>query len=296
MSQDIKDLAIFEGYAIRRIWADGRWWFAVVDVIAALTASTNPGQYWRTLKSRLLAEGANETVAICNSFKMPAADGKMRNTDCADIKIMLRIIQSIPSPKAEPFKQWLAQVGAEVIEEREDLDALYQDWRQHAIESYTSRGYSREWAEQRVDSITVRNALTKEWSVRGIKDREFSILTDRLHMDSFGLTVQAHMGLKNFPVTRQGHRVMYRGNLRDGMTLMELAIVMFGENIVRALHIAHGSQGFEEIADDVSQGGVITHEHRELLERQLGLPIVSPVNAIPATNTLWGELLPPTDE
>jgi prophage antirepressor-like protein len=295
MSQDIKDLAIFEGFAIRRIWAEEQWWFAVADVIAALTGSTNPGQYWRTLKSRMLAEGANETVANCNTFKMPAADGKMRNTDCANTENILRIIQSIPSPRAEPFKQWLAQVGAEVIEEREDLDALYQDWRQHAIESYTSRGYSHDWAEQRVDSITVRNALTKEWSVRGIKDREFSILTDRLHMESFGLTVQAHMGIKNFPVTRQGRHIVYRGNLRDGMTLMELAIVIFGENIVRALHITHDSQGFQEIADDVTQAGAITYEHRELLEQQLGQPIVSSVNAIPATNTLWGDLLPPTD-
>jgi hypothetical protein len=227
---------------------------------------------------------------------MFAIDGKMRSTDCADTEIMLRIIQSVPSPKAEPFKQWLAQVGAEVIEEREDLDALYQDWRQHAIESYTSQGYSREWAEQRLDSITVRNALTKEWSVRGIKDKEFSILTDRLHMESFGLSVQEHMGIKNYPVVRQGRRVIRRGNLRDGMTLMELAIVIFGENIARALHIAHGSRGFGEIAEDVTQAGAITREHRELLERQLGQPIVSSVNAIPANNSLWGDLLPPVDD
>lgn len=151
-----KGVAIFEQRCIRRIWHDERWYFAVVDVIAALTDSSNPGQYWRTLKSRLASEGGDETVTKRNTFKMRAADGKLRDTDCADTETLLRIIQSIPSPKAEPFKQWLAQVGRERIAEADDPESSFEEWRRRAVNSYMAKGHDREWSEARVESIITR--------------------------------------------------------------------------------------------------------------------------------------------
>lgn len=264
--------------------------------LSALVIGSDPRKYWFDMKRTIKAEGFTQSSEKIRQLKLPSTDGKEYKTDCADTETLLRIIQSIPSPKAEPFKRWLAQVGAEVIEEAENLDALYLEWRAAAIESYTSRGYAAEWAEQRVDSIVARNALTHEWSVRGITAKEFAILTDRLHMNMFGLTVQSHMGYKNFPVTRRGRRLIYQGNLRDAMTLWELAVTTFGEGIARALHVEHDSRGFAAIAVDVDEAGAFAQAHRELLEQQLGHPVVSPVNAIPAANTLWGELLPPADD
>jgi hypothetical protein len=249
------------------------------------------GNYWYTLKKRLNDEGANETITNCKELKLPARDGKMRLTDCADTETMLRIIQSVPSPKAEPFKRWLAQVGSERLEEIEDPEKAFQEWRQRAIASYQARGYSEEWAITRVDSIVVRKELTGEWSVRGIKESEYAILTDRLHMGAFGLSIDEHMALKEFPVTHRGARVVRQGNLRDGMTVWELVVTTFAEGAARALHVQNDSHGFAAIAADVDVAGDLARKNRELIEVQIGRPVVSTINTIPGAVGLW-DLLP----
>ena len=179
MSENQKQIAIFKGKQIRRVWDEKqeKWYFSVVDVIAVLSESKNPAVYWRVLKKRLIAEGGNQTVTKCNGFKLPAADGKIRLTDMADTETMFRIIQSIPSPNAEPFKLWLAQVGYERVEESVDPELAIQ----RAMQIYLKKGYSKDWVNMRLKSIEIRKVLTDEWVKRGVKSSdEFALLTDEI--------------------------------------------------------------------------------------------------------------------
>jgi hypothetical protein len=199
-------IKLFETRQVRSLWDEERetWYFSIVDVVAILTDSADPGAYWRKLKERLKKEG-NETVTDCHGLKMQAADGKMRLTDVADTEQLLRLIQSIPSPKAEPFKRWLAKVGYERIEETADPELALD----RAMETYLKKGYSREWVNQRLKSIEVRKELTEEWSDRGLKKgNDFAILTDEITKAWSGLTTKQYKQLKT----------LKKENLRDHMT------------------------------------------------------------------------------
>ena len=176
---EISKIALFEGKQVRRHWDDDqeKWFFSVVDVVGVLTGSENPQVYWRVLKKRLIDEGSNETVTKCNGLRMPAEDGKMRLTDVADTETMLRLIQSVPSPNAEPFKLWLARVGYERLEETADPELAIS----RALKTYLQKGYSQNWVNQRLKSIEIRKALTDEWEKRGVKEGiEFAILTNEI--------------------------------------------------------------------------------------------------------------------
>jgi DNA-damage-inducible protein D len=290
-----KSVAIFERQGIRRIWAEDRWWFSVVDVVGVLTESSDyrvASRYWTTLKPRLNAEGF-QVATLCCQFKMRAVDGKMRNTDCADVETLLRIIQSIPSPKAEPFKRWLAGVGAERLAELEDPAKSIGEWRRRAVVSYVASGYPQVWAEKRVEVILTRNALTHEWVVRGITPEEIPVLTDRLHMGAFGIDIESHKALKGYPIDEDGKRV---GNLQNGMVLAELAITGIASAVTTDEHLFHDSHGTQEIIRDIDMGARAAKAAREAIEAVTGRPVVSPINAIPASNTLWAQLPEPGDD
>lgn len=291
--EDSPTIALFEQHRIRQVWYEDEWWFSVIDVVAVLTGSKNPGSYWYVLKSRLRDEGAGEVLTFCKNLKLPGRDGKLYPTDCATSETLLRLIQSVPSPNAEPFKRWLAQVGQERLEEIDDPENAYVEWRRRLILSFQAQGYSAEWAENRVDSIVARKALTHEWSVRDIQDHEIPILTDQLHMGTFGLSISSHKGLKNFKVVRRGMRSVYQGDLRPAMTAMELAVSTFSENVSRALHVERDSHGFAEVARDVDDAGTLASEQRRRIEELTGKPVVSPQNLVNEPDGgLWGRLPP----
>lgn len=293
---DTISLAIFEGQNIRQIWHEDRWFFSVVDVVRVLTESTNASQYWSKMKTRIKKESEIELATKCTGLKLPASDGKLYFTDCADTENVLFIIQYIPSKKAVPFREWLAQVGAERIEEINDPEQAFVDWRARAILSFIARGYSEGWARNRVDSIAARNRLTGEWAVRGIQQEEYPILTDRLHMGTFDISIEEHKELKGYPIVRRGNRIHHPGNLPPGMTLMELAVATFADNVTTALHNENDSQGFPAIVRDVDMGASIARNQRLEIEGITGKPVVSPVNMqIERDGGLWG-LLPPPDE
>jgi hypothetical protein len=215
MSADNTALVVFQGKEIRRIWHNERWYFSVVDVIAVLTDSTVPRRYWSDLKAKLLDEGFESYEKIVQ-LKLPSSDGKKYETDCADTEFMFRIIQSIPSPKAEPFKRWLAKVGYERVQEIENPDVAMQ--RMRAI--YRGKGYSEDWIEKRVRGIAIRDELTGEWQKRGVKEeREYAILTAEISKATFGLTPAEYKSVKG----------LKRENLRDHMTDLELIFGMLGE-------------------------------------------------------------------
>src|SRR3989338_7608746 len=216
--KEVSKLAIFEGKQIRRYWDAEKefWYFSVSYVIAVLTKSVDPVAYWRKLKERLLKEGGNETVTKCHGLKMVAPDGKMRLTDAADTETLLRLIQSIPSPNAEPFKLWLARVGYERLEETADPELAIN----RALKTYLQKGYSREWINQRLKSIEIRKELTDEWQERGVKEGlEFAILTDEITEAWAGLTTKQYKNLKG----------LKKENLRDNMTNLELVLNMLAE-------------------------------------------------------------------
>ena len=216
MAQNDK-IQLFEDKRIRTAWDEEKeeWYFSIVDVVAVLTDSPNPQTYWRVLKKRLKDEG-NETVTSCNALKMTAADGKRRLTDVADTEQLLRIIQSIPSPKAEPFKLWLAQVGRERIEETIDPELTID----RALETYLKKGYTREWINQRLQAIQVRKELTDEWDARGVqKGVEYAILTDEISRAWSGISTRQYKNLKG----------LKKENLHDNMTTLELVLNMLAE-------------------------------------------------------------------
>ncbi len=263
MEQNNK-IVLFQENTIRRIWHNEAWWFAVVDVIAVLTESTNPGVYWRVMKKRLSEEGANESVTNCNSFKFAAADGKMRSVDCANTQTLLRLIMSIPSPKAEPFKQWLAQVGQERMEEIENPEIAIE----RARDIYKAKGYSDKWIDSRLKSINIRKELTDEWKERGVNEgQEYSILTAEIAKATFGLIPSEHKNLKSLD----------KENLRDHMTNLELIFSMLGEESTRLFAIEGDAQGFHENFETAQKGGKAAGDARRNFEKS-GQKVVSNTN------------------
>jgi hypothetical protein len=237
-----------------------------VDVIEVLTDSTNPQVYWRVLKKRLLDEGSNETVTKCNALKMIAPDGKMRLTDVADTETLLRLIQSIPSPKAEPFKLWLAKVGYERIEETEDPELAFD----RAMKTYLQKGYSKEWINQRLKTIEVRKELTDEWQERGVKEgQEFAILTDEITRAWSGKSVKAYKDFKG----------LKKENLRDNMTNLELVLNMLAEATTTAISKKKQPKTFHQSKEIARKGGEISGKARKEIEKTTGESVISPKNA-----------------
>ena len=262
-------LAVFRGKRIRRIWHDEQWYFSVVDIAAVLTGSADPRNYWKVLKHRLNQEGS-EVVTKCNQLKMQSSDGKYYLTDCANTETMLRIIQSIPSRNAEPFKRWLARVGYERIREIEDPELAMGRMQ----EIYRAKGYSKDWIDKRVRGIAVRDALTDEWDNRGIKeDLEYAILTAEISKATFGLTPSEYKDFKK--LTHQ--------NLRDHMTDLELIFTMLGEAATTEIARNKDALGFDENKDAAQRGGTIAGEARRKLEIESGNKVVTPDNYLDAT-------------
>jgi hypothetical protein len=251
---------------IRRVLHEGRWWFSVIDVIALLTEHPIPRNYWADMKRRVQAEGFRELLEKIQQLKMEAADGKQRLTDAADTETLLRIIQSIPSPKAEPFKQWLARVGTERLAEIDDPELAADRMRQ----LYRARGYSDEWIDRRLQGIVVRDELTQEWRERGAEEgREFAVLTDILSHGTFEISTAAHKQIK---------KLKTRDNLRDSMTTMELLLTALGEETAKTLHQVHDSQGFGDLQSDAHEAGDVAGATRRDIEARTGQPVVSTEN------------------
>ena len=266
MAQNDK-IQLFEDKRIRTAWDEEKeeWYFSIVDVIAVLTDSPNPQTYWRVLKKRLKDEG-NETVTSCNALKMTAADGKRRLTDVADTEQLLRIIQSIPSPKAEPFKLWLAQVGRERIEETIDPELTID----RALETYLKKGYSREWINQRLQAIQVRKELTDEWDARGVqKGVEYAILTDEISRAWSGMSTRQYNNLKG----------LKQENLRDTMTTLELVLNMLAEATTPQFSKDRKPTTFQEDLAVAKAGGQVAGRTRKDIESQSDTPVITPKNA-----------------
>ena len=267
MAQNDK-IQLFEDKRIRTAWDEEKeeWYFSIVDVVAVLTDSPNPQTYWRVLKKRLKDEG-NETVTSCNALKMTAADGKRRLTDVADTEQLLRIIQSIPSPKAEPFKLWLAQVGRERIEETIDPELTID----RALETYLKKGYTREWINQRLQAIQVRKELTDEWDARGVqKGVEYAILTDEISRAWSGMSTRQYKNLKGFK----------KENLRDNMTTLELVLNMLAEATTTQFSKDRKPTTFQENLEVAKAGGQVAGRTRKDIESQSNTPVISPKNAV----------------
>jgi DNA-damage-inducible protein D len=264
----MSSIKLFEEKRVRSEYneQESKWFFSIVDVIEVLTESPNPQVYWRVLKKRLLAEG-NQTVTNCNGLKMVAADGKMRMTDVADTEQLLRLIQSIPSPKAEPFKQWLAQVGAERIAEIENPELAQARIRA----TYKAKGYSDEWIEKRIRGILVRDELTNEWKQRGVKEgKEYAILTAEISKATFGIIPSDYKKLKGLTKSSE--------NLRDHMTDLELIFTMLGEASTTEIAKNKNARGFVENHKAAKAGGSVAGKARKDLEKKSGKKIVSKQN------------------
>ena len=260
-------IQLFENQRIRTAWDEEKeeWYFSIVDVVGVLTDSVDPTAYWRKLKQRLKAEG-NETVTNCHGLKMTAHDGKKRLTDVADTEQLLRIIQSIPSPKAEPFKLWLAQVGRERIEETIDPELTIE----RALETYLKKGYTREWINQRLQAIQVRKELTDEWDARGVqKGVEYAILTDEISRAWSGMSTRQYKNLKG----------LKKENLRDNMTTLELVLNMLAEATTTQFSKDRKPTTFQENLEVAKAGGQVAGRTRKDIESQSNTPVISSKNA-----------------
>lgn len=258
----------YEQRMIRTHWdeAEEKWYFSIVDVVQVLTDSVDGRKYWNKLKQRLKAEG-NQTVTNCHQLKMLAADGKMRKTDVADVEQLLRLVQSIPSPKAEPFKLWLAQVGSERIQETIDPELSID----RALETYARKGYSREWVNQRLQAIQVRKELTDEWQNRGVqKGLEYAILTDEITRAWSGLSTREYKRLKG----------LKKENLRDNMSTTEIVLNMLAETSTTDISREEQPQTFAENRAVAQKGGEVAGIARRALEERTGRPVVTSKNAM----------------
>ncbi len=262
--EPITKIAVFKKKEIRKTIYENEWWFSVVDVVAVLTDSVDPGAYWRKLKQRLKEEGS-EVVTFCHGLKLLAPDGKMRETDCANTESMFRIIQSIPSPKAEPFKRWLAKVGYERVQEIEDPELATK--RTRAL--YKAKGYSDDWIEKRMRGIAIREELTDEWDKHGVKESiEYAILTAEISKATFGITPSEYRKLKG----------LERENLRDHMTDLELIFSMLGEASTTQITRTEHPQGFQENKEVAKRGGNVAGVARKKLEEETGGEVVTEKN------------------
>jgi len=258
-------IAIFRGKKVRKIIYKNEWWFSVIDVVAVLTDSVNPRDYWFKMKIRVKSEDGVELSTICRKFKLEAPDGKMRETDCANTEGIFRIIQSIPSPKAEPFKRWLARVGYERVQEIEDPELATK--RTKAI--YKAKGYSDSWIEKRMRGIAVREELTDEWHKRGLQlKKEYEILTAEISKATFDMTPSQYKKFKN----------LKRENLRDHMDDLELILTMLGEATTTKLHHDRDSLGFRPLKKDAKEGGEVAGSARRDIEKRTGKKVSTKSN------------------
>lgn len=266
--QSQNKIIVFEDKKIRRVFHNGEWYFSIIDVVEILTESPNPRRYWSNLKIQLADnEGFVQLYPKTVQLKLEASDGKMRETDTANTETIFRIIQSIPSPRAEPFKRWLAQVGYERIQEIEDPELATK--RTRAI--YKAKGYSDDWIEKRMRGIAIREELTDEWDKRGIKLRkEYAILTAEISKATFGMT----------PSEYKEHKGLERENLRDHMTDLELIFSMLGEAATKEIAVNRDVQGFDENKVAAKIGGKIAGDARYQLEQESGKPVISQENYV----------------
>jgi len=258
--------AIFETKEVRRTWHNEQWYFAIVDIVAVLTDSTNPAVYWRVLKKRLLTEGGNETVTNCNTLKMKAGDGKMRDVDVGNLQTIFRLVQSIPSKRAEPFKQWLAKVGQERINEMVNpeiaLNRSRDYWKKH--------GRSEKWIQQRMMGQETRNKLTDYWKSAGVGEgKEYAILTNIIHQEWSDLSISDHKNLKGLERTT---------NLRDHMSEAELIFTALAELSTRQIAEAEQAKGLEENKLPAKRGGKIAKDARLALEQKTGKKVITGEN------------------
>lgn len=273
MPDEITKIALFRNKEIRKIINNNEWWFSVVDIIQALTDSINPNDYWFKMKLRVKSEDEVELSTICRQLKLQAPDGKMRSTDCANTEGLFRIIQSIPSSKAEPFKRWLAKVGYERVQEIEDPELA----QKRARALYKAKGYPDEWIERRMRGIAIREELTDQWQKHGIeKHKEYEILTAEISKATFGVTPGEYKKLKG----------LKRENLRDHMNDLELLFSQLGEASTTEITKTEHPQGFIENKKVSSRGGKIAGDARKQLEQQTGRKVVTQENYLPQTNNL----------
>ena len=268
----MNEIVEFENKKVRRIEYNGEWFFSVVEVVAILTNNDyqHARNYWKVLKSRLIDEGGNEAVTKCNQLKLIAEDGKLRATDCANLETIFRIIQSIPSPKAEPIKQWLAKVGYERIQEVEDPEIA----EQRAVEYYKQKGYDEQWIKVRIQTIFDRKNLTDEWKNRGALDTDYEIFTAIMSKATFGIKPSEHKAIKG----------LKRESLRDHMTPVELALVNLSEVTAREIHKTKNTKGRKALKDDVLKAGKIAGKARKNIELETGKPVVSSKNYLGLSN------------
>ena len=269
-------IQLFEEKKVRTVWDDQqeKWYFSIVDVCGVLTESKDPQGYWRKLKQRLKEEG-NETVTNCHALKMRAADGKMRSTDVADTEQLFRLVQSIPSKKAEPFKQWMAQVAAQRIDQMQDPELNFEQ----AYADYRRLGYSDKWINQRLRSIEVRKELTDEWDRAGVKEgQQYASLTDIITRGWSGKTTKQYKQFKG----------LHKENLRDNMTNIELALNTLAEASATEISKAKNPKGFKQSAEVARQGSKIAGDARKKLEAQVGHSVISPAKA--------ADYLPPAED
>ena len=291
MAQNDK-IQLFEDKRIRTAWDEEKeeWYFSVVDVVAVLTDqpdARHASTYWAVLKKRLNNEGADQLLTNCKQLKMTASDGRKRLTDVADTEQLLRIIQSIPSPKAEPFKLWLAQVGRECIEETIDPELTID----RALETYLKKGYSREWINQRLQAIQVRKELTDEWDARGVqKGVEYAILTDEISRAWSGMSTRQHKNLKG----------LKKENLRDNMTTLELVLNMLAEATTTEISKQKAPETFSENINVARAGGKVAGDARKAIESQTGVPVITSKNSAQlnqvVTDLLEGAVSDTTEE
>ncbi len=264
------NIAVFRGKEIRKTIHKNEWWFSIIDVIEVLTGSDRPRKYWSDLKNSMISEGYIEVSEKIGQLKMIAPDGKMRLTDCANTETMFRIIQSVPSPKAEPFKRWMAKVGYERVQEIEDPELATK--RTRAL--YKAKGYSDDWIEKRMRGIAIREELTDEWKEREVRhEKEYAILTAEIAKAAFGVTPGEHKKLKG----------LIRENLRDHMTDLELIFSMLGEAATTEITRVDDAKGFQESKRAARKGGEVAGKARKDLERKTRKKVVSPENYLDIT-------------
>jgi len=266
---------LFENKKVRTFWdeTEQQWYFSVIDVVNALTDSSNPRDYWFKMKIRVKLEGGIELSTICRQFKLEAPDGKMRETDCANTQQLFRIIQSIPSPKAEPFKQWLAKVGYERVQEIENPELAQE--RMKVL--YELKGYSKDWIDKRLRGIAIRQNLTDEWKERGINnDHDFAILTAEISKATFGLTPSEYKEVKG--LVKKSH------NLRDHMTDLELIFTMLGEKVTTEISQKEKPDTFPKNKQVAKRGGRVAGNARRETEQELGQSIISTKNFLDQTS------------
>lgn len=263
--EENKELVLFENSRIRRQMYKGEWFYSIIDIIEVLTNSNRPRKYWDDLKKKLEEENFFELSDNIGQLKMIAKDGKNRLTDCANRQTIFRLIQSIPSPNAEPFKQWFAQLAEERIQEIIDPSIAIE----RAKQTYLKKGYNEEWTNTRIKGIGTRNDLTNEWKNRGATTKDYAILTDEISKGTFGITTGQHKALKKIG----------KQSLRDNMSAMELALMTLAEVTTTEIHKANDSQGVKELKQDAHDGGEIASETRKNIEAKLGKPVVTSENA-----------------